>query len=54
MRIDAKLPCHKDEATGADRAWGALVLAWFVGLLTTTAGFVVSVLKRLLGDDDDE
>lgn len=54
MRADANpQPSRKRDQDGAERAWGAFVIAWVLAGVAAVVGWIMSILMRMIGDDDD-
>ena len=51
MLTEAQPPTRKDD--GADAAWGALVLAWFLAGIAAVGGWIAALLMRMFERDDD-
>lgn len=51
--ISAEQPAReRDDEEASERAWGGMVLAWFIGIFVAVAAWFASILRQFLQDDD--
>lgn len=41
-----------DDEEASERAWGGMVIAWFLAIFAAVMGWFASILRQMLQDDD--